>query len=132
MTVMKWLKDIFSSPPADAPDRPQPPSLADWFRVRFDESAITLDVSPPSRPPWGAEIKWERIIRVCFKSGSWDSRDEVYIFTDERPESYLIPTEAGGGAALWDEVIRRKLFDAETAIEAASSADKLFCWPPAE
>jgi hypothetical protein len=128
---MKWLKDIFSTPQADRPDPPRPPSLAEWFRVRFDDSVINLEVSPPNRPPWQAEISWGRIIRVCFKSGNWDTSDEVYIFTDERPESYLIPTEAGGGDALWDEIIRRKLFDAEMSIEAATSTDKLFCWPPA-
>lgn len=126
------VKDNFSSTGADRPDPPQSPSLTDWFRVRFDDSVITLEVSPPNRPAWQAEINWERIIRVCFKSGNWDSNDEVYIFTDERPESYLIPTEAGGGGALWDEIVRRKLFDAETSIEAAASTDKLFCWPPAE
>ena len=126
------VKDNFSSTGDDRPDPPQSPSLTDWFRVRFDDSVITLEVSPPNRPAWQAEINWERIIRVCFKSGNWDSNDDVYIFTDERPESYLIPTEAGGGGALWDEIVRRKLFDAEMSIEAATSTDKLFCWPPAE
>lgn len=130
--MMKWLKDIFSSSPDDRRDRPKLPPLDDWFLVRFDDAVITLEVSPPNGTPWGAQIEWARIIRVCFKSGSWDSRDEVYIFTDERPESRVIPTEAGGGGALWDEILRRKLFDAETAIEAATSTDKVFCWPPAD
>lgn len=132
---MRWktlVKYIFSPPPAEQPERPKPPTLSEWFRVSFDDSAITLEVSPPSRPAWGAEISWGRIIRVCFKAGDWDTCDEVYIFTDERPESYLIPTEAGGGGALWDEIIRRKLFDTETAIEAATATNKLFCCPPAE
>jgi hypothetical protein len=113
-------------------DSQRPPVLAEWFRVHFDETHITLQVSPPNLPPWEAHIGWERISRVCFKAGDFDSPDEIYLFTDERPESYLIPTEAGGGAALWDEIIRRKLFDAELAIEAASATDKLFCDPAAE
>lgn len=125
---MKWLKDLFSQTP---PTPPTPPTsrLLEWFNVRFDVALITLQVSPPSRPAWEAQIKWERIIRICFKTGGWDSPDELYLFTDERPESYLLPMHAVGAAALWDEILRRELFDAETAIKAASSIDKLFCWP---
>jgi hypothetical protein len=126
---MKWLKDLFSTLAA-TPDAPPEPRLLEWFQVRFDESLIMLEVNPPSRPAWAARIEWARIIRVCFKAGGWDSPDEVYLFTDERPESYLIPLIAVGADALWDEIIRRGVFDAETAIKAASSIDKLFCWPP--
>lgn len=123
---MKWLKNLFST----TPDEPPKPLLLEWFQVRFDTTLIILEVSPPSRPAWEARIEWGRIIRVCFKAGGWDSSDEVYLFTDERPESYLIPLIAVGADALWDEIIRRGVFDAELAIKAASSIDKLFCWPP--
>lgn len=125
---MKWLKDLFSTS-STAPPEPTQSRLLEWFQVRFDPALITLQVNPPSRPAWEAQIKWERIIRVCFKTGGWDSPDELYLFTDERPESYLIPMIAVGADALWDEILRRKLFDAELAIKAASSTDKLFCWP---
>jgi hypothetical protein len=106
---------------------PQP--RIDWFRVTFDETSIYLDVSPPSRDPWQARIEWARVIRICFKSGDLFSSDDIYIFTDERPESRVIPTEAAGGPDLWNEIIRRGLFDAELAIRAASSIDRLFCCP---
>lgn len=69
------------------------------------------------------------IIRVCFKAGDLYNPDEVYIFTNERPESYLIPAEASGADALWNEIVWRKLFDAELAIKAASSINELFCYP---
>lgn len=128
---MKWLKNLFSPPPATPSAKPPSRSL-EWFQVRFDDALITLQVSPPSRPAWEAQIRWERIVRVCFKAGGWDSPDEVYLFTDERPESYLIPMIAVGAGALWDEIIRRGAFDAELAIKAASSIDQLFCWPAAE
>lgn len=105
------------------------PPLGEWFRVRFDEAAISLHVCPPNRSAWEAQIRWERIKRVCFKAGALESPDEIYIFTDERPESYLIPIEANGGDRLWDEIIRKHLFDAEVAIEAMSSLNKLFCCP---
>lgn len=124
---MKWLKNLF----APAPVTPSPPAL-DWFRVRFDDTRITLDVAPPGRPAWEAHIGWGRITRICFKAGGWESPDEVYLFTDERPESYLIPTIAEGGHELWLEIIRRGLFDAGLAVEAASAIDRLFCWPKGE
>ena len=88
-----------------------------------------MNVNAPSRSAWQAEISWARIIRVCFRTADLDGSDEIYVFTDERPESYLIPIEARGGAALWDEIVQRKLFDAELAIEAMSSTNKLFCCP---
>jgi hypothetical protein len=127
---MEWLRNKFF------PARANPSGAATfstlwWFKVRFDDASITLEGSPPTRAAWESHVEWARIIRVCFKSGGWDSPDEVYLFTDERPESYLIPMMAVGADALWDEIIRRGLFDAELAIEAASSVDKLFCHPPA-
>lgn len=58
--------------------------------------------------------------------------DEIYVFTTQRPESYLIPTEAKGGGELWSEIMRRKLFDPELAIKAVTSIDTLYCWPADE
>jgi hypothetical protein len=106
------------------------PQLSEWFSVRFDADGITLQVNPPDADVWQAAIAWERIIRVCFEAGDWFESDSVYIFTDERPESYVVPVEADGGQALWFEILDRKLFDAEMAIEAASATGGLYCWPP--
>jgi hypothetical protein len=109
---------------------PQPGVYIDWFRVTFDDIAIYLDVTPPARDPWQARIEWARIVRICFKSGDFPESDEVYIFTDERPESRLIPIDASGGYELWQEILGRKLFDAELAIRAAASpGGELFCDP---
>jgi hypothetical protein len=105
------------------------PALGEWFRIQFDEATISLCVNPPNRSAWAAQISWDRIVRVCFNAGDLENPDEIYIFTDERPESYLIPIEASGGDALWDEIIHRKLFDAEVAIKAMSSINTLFCCP---
>ena len=108
------------------------PGPDEWFRVQFDEANISLNVNPPNRSPWAAQIKWERIIRICFNAGDLENPDEIYIFTDERPESYLIPIAASGGDALWDEIIHRDLFDAEVAIQGMSSTTRLFCCPAIE
>ncbi len=58
-------------------------------------------------------------------------KDEIYIFTSERPESHVIPTEANGGLQAWDEIIRRGQFDAKRVIKMATISGKLVCWPPA-
>lgn len=103
--------------------------LREWYFVSFDDSAIALQVNPPDGVAWKETIQWERIIRVCFKAGDWSESDEIYIFTDERAESYVIPTEADGGQALWCEILNRMLFDAEIAIEAATATNEIFCSP---
>ncbi|MGQ0602486.1 MAG: hypothetical protein ACT4QE_12430 [Anaerolineales bacterium] len=54
--------------------------------------------------------------------------DKLYVFRQQRPESYVVPLEAEGAQDLLGELIRRKLFDAEIAITAESS-EGLFCWP---
>ncbi len=105
------------------------PQLGDWFSVRFDDTAIALEVTPQDATAWEAVIPWERIIRVCFRAGDWWESDVVYVFTDERPESYAIPVEAHGGQALWFEILGRNLFDAEMAV-AAAATNELFCSPP--
>ncbi|HKB64664.1 MAG TPA: hypothetical protein VKC61_02335 [Pyrinomonadaceae bacterium] len=129
---MKKLKDIFLSVRTALPVPKKPIPLVDWFRVRFGDVAINLQVDPPNRGPWEAQIKWERIIRVCFNAGDLYNLDVIYVFTDERPESYSIPSEADVEGALWNEIIRRQLFDAEVAVKAMSSLNKLFCCPPIE
>ena len=58
--------------------------------------------------------------------------DGIYVFTSERPQSFVIPTEADGGLEVWNELVRRGLFDAELAIKAALAEEGLFCWPVAE
>jgi hypothetical protein len=102
--------------------------LREWFSVRFDDTAIAVRVDPPGATAWQETIAWEHIIRVCFQAGDLFESDVVYIFTDERPESYAIPIEADGGQALWFEILGRELFDAEMAIAASMATNELFCF----
>jgi hypothetical protein len=103
--------------------------LAEWYRIHFDDRAVVRDVSPPSGEPWRDEFAWTDVVRVCFRAGTVLESDELYVFTSVRPESYVIPTEADGGAALVGEMVRRRLLPADLLIEAALSVDRLFCWP---
>ncbi|MGY5852687.1 MAG: hypothetical protein RTU92_03890 [Candidatus Thorarchaeota archaeon] len=107
--------------------------LSDWFHVTINDEHIQLRVEPPGGKGYKASIAWKSIIRVCFIPGDFMTTDEIYIFVQERPESYVIPTEADGGLDVWNAIIEKGLFDAELAIKVASEIDgKLHCWPQDE
>ncbi len=106
--------------------------LSDWFTVTFDDAWVRLQADAPERLSWEQQFRWEDIRRICFKPGDLFASDEIYIFTGQRPESYLIPIEAAGGQELWYEILHRGLFDAELAIRAATATEGIFCWPQGE
>jgi hypothetical protein len=112
--------------------RGRPKPLNEWFFVTFDEHAVHMRAEPPRKASWSQSFRWDSVVRICFKAEDLFVSDGIYVFTNERPESYVIPTEAHGGGELWSEILRRKLFDAALAIEAASSTGGLYCWPPTE
>jgi hypothetical protein len=109
--------------------RGRPKRLDEWFFVTFDEKAVYMRAQPPGKAAWSQSFAWEHVVRVCFKAEDIWMSDGIYVFTSERAESYVIPTMANGGAELWGEILRRKLFDAALAIEAAGSTEGLYCWP---
>jgi hypothetical protein len=111
--------------------RRKAPGLAEWFHVRWDTVAVHIDVSPPGRDSWSASFGWSSISRVCLKAEDMWVSDAVYVFTSQRPESYVIPTEADGGQGFWDEVLTRGLFDPDLAIKAVRASEGLYCWPAA-
>ncbi len=105
--------------------------LNEWYFVEFDSDCVRLSAKPSDAESWTEEFHWDDIIRVCFNASiHYLLSDEIYIFIKQRPESYVIPTEASGGAELWGEIIRRGLFDAELAIKVTISDGGLFCCPP--
>lgn len=103
--------------------------LEEWYIVTHDEEGVNLDVSPPVRRPWKDSFSWSSVERICFQCGGPLTSDGIYVFTSKRPESYSIPIEARGGQDVWAEIIRRGLFDADLALQAAGSGRGLFCWP---
>jgi hypothetical protein len=66
------------------------------------------------------------------KAEGLQASDGIYVFTSLRPESYVIPVEASGGLEFWNEIVRRRLFDAGLAVKVASLSEGLVCWPPDE
>jgi hypothetical protein len=111
-------------------DRRRPRPLREWFFVTFDDATVRLRVEPPGEPAWSDAFAWDTVTRVCFAAEDLAVSDGIYVFTSQRPESYAIPAEASGGSELWNEIVRRGLFDAELAIVAMGSTEGLFCWPP--
>ena len=96
------------------------------------QRGIHLDVSPPGTEAWQELLLWSDIVRVCYKVEGYGMSSGWYFFTKQRPESYAVPVDADGGEVLLDELQRRKLFDSELAIQAATALEGLFCSPPIE
>ena len=106
--------------------------IATWYTVEFDAGQVSLIASPPGQQPWTQTFRWDEVERVCFEAGDFVASDALYLFTRLRPESYVIPIEAAGGQEFWFEIIERGFFDAELAIQVASAAEGIFCWPPVD
>lgn len=104
-------------------------SISEWFLVEWDDREVRMNVNPPGKKPWKQGFLWEHIIRICYSAEGLETSDGIYIFTSERPESYVIPVEASGGSELWGEILNRGLFDARLAIKASTSTGGIFCWP---
>jgi hypothetical protein len=121
MNLLRFIRDLLTG----RMGRP----ISDWFTVEFDEEVVRLSADAPGRRPWCQQFRWSDIERICFKAEGFDVSDGIYVFTRLRPESFVVPTEAAGGADFWAEVIHRGLFDAELAIQAAASPGGTFWWP---
>jgi hypothetical protein len=104
-------------------------SVGTWYQVRFDEQGVHRSAQPPGGEPWKDFIAWDDIVRVCLEVEAFVETEGLYLFARHRPESYAIPMQADGGPELLQAIIERGLFPAELAIEAASAAEGLFCWP---
>jgi hypothetical protein len=105
-----------------------PKELSEWFFVTFDEQTVHIRAEPPGGEPWSQEFAWDSVIRICLQTEALVS-DGIYVFTTQRPESFVIPTEATGGDDFWAEILRRTLFDAQLAIQAMQSNGQFLCWP---
>lgn len=107
------------------------PCLAEWFIVESDEIRVKISACPPGRDLWEQSFLWSEVTRICFKAEGFSASDGIYVFTSQRPESFVIPTEAKGGTEFWSQAVGRGLFPAELAIKAASSPEGTStCWPP--
>lgn len=100
-----------------------------WYQVRFDAHHVHRAAQPPGEPGWTDRLAFDDISRVCLEIEEFSLTDGLYIFTRTRPESYAIPMSAEGALDLLNELIRRGLFDAQMAIDAAAVESGLFCWP---
>jgi hypothetical protein len=126
MGLFNWISRFTTHPR-------QPSShYIEWIRVSFDDERVYVHAEPSGREPWDQEFPWSSVERICFEAADLFASDTIYVFTSQRPESYVIPVEAVGGIEFWGEILHRGLFDAELAIEAARSDGALYVWPPRE
>jgi hypothetical protein len=125
MSLFGWIKDWASSR--------RTASLDQWFVVTFDETNVWLKAAPPGREAWAQSFAWSSIVRVCFKDEGPYQSDGIYVFTSQRPELYVIPTEAKGGSEFFGALVSKGLFPAELMGKAITSTNGgLYCWPALE
>jgi hypothetical protein len=102
--------------------------LSTWYFIRCDTEQLTLDVRTAT--PWRAEIRWDRIERICLVPGDLWSSDELIVFVKGRENSYVIPLEANGGAELISALPESVCpYDLRIAF-ATGAAGQQFWWPP--
>jgi hypothetical protein len=73
--------------------------MPDWFSVTFDDERVMISAEPPGKERWEQSFFWSEVIRVCFRSEGLLASDGLYVFTSQRPESFVIPIESPGGPA---------------------------------
>ncbi len=105
---------------------------AAWYQVTFDDSGVQRAAQPPGAEAWRDAFAWADVVRVCFEVEDFTGSDGLYVFTRQRPKSYAIPMFADGALDLLQELIRRGLFDAQMALDAAVAEAGLYCWPEGE
>jgi hypothetical protein len=100
-----------------------------YFCVTWDDVYVCIESKLPNRIALTESFKWQDIEKICLEAKSKKYSDEIYFFTSDRLEAYIVPVEANGGHRLLEMLIVKKLFDAQLAKNAISSAEGLFWWP---
>ena len=99
------------------------------FSVTWDDVYVRIESSPPNRLNVVEKFKWLDIEKICMEAKSKKLSDEIYFFTSDRLEAYIVPVEATGGHKLLEMLIIRKLYDAQLAKNAIASVEGLYWWP---
>jgi hypothetical protein len=101
------------------------------FAVALGETSFTVTERSRRGPDRVASVPWASVAAVRFVDGGQGS-DCFHLFNNEHAELAMIPVEAPGGLAFWDELKRRNLFPAEVsgrATQSGASGAELW-WPP--
>jgi hypothetical protein len=102
-----------------------------WFKSWFDDKTIYLEAKSDNVTIKKEQLLFENINRVCF---SWDPKatDGIYVFTNDRENSHVVPLMSPGSDELVEELIKRGLFSKELIIEADRSKKRetTTCQPP--
>ncbi len=99
------------------------------FSVTWDDEFVRIESTPPKRYTVIEKFKWLDIEKICMEAKSKKLSDEIYFFTADRLEAYIVPVEATGGRKLLEMLIIKKLYDANLAKNAIASVEGLYWWP---
>jgi hypothetical protein len=99
------------------------------FSVTWDDNCVCIESNLPNRIKAIEKFKWADIEKICLEAKSKKLSDEIYFFTTDRLEAYIVPVEATGGHRLLEMLIVKKLYDANLAKSAIASVEGLYWWP---
>jgi len=103
----------------------------DAFAVSLAHDEFTVTERRRGGPATVTRVPWANIASVCFVDGGLGS-DCFYLFSAEATELAMVPAEAAGGLAFWDELKRRNLFPEAVSGQAVQSSVQgaRLWWPP--
>jgi hypothetical protein len=108
----------------------RPRAWWDLFDVTFDDTGVVIRESHWWRRRVDERrFHWANIRSVCFKDCGLSS-DVFLIYTSEREEAFMVPTEAHGGLAFWQALSARGLFPEEISQAAVKATDGGSYWWP--
>ncbi|QFT55790.1 hypothetical protein [Microbulbifer sp. THAF38] len=103
VTMIKKLKAWLKA-------REEGKKLESWFFVTCDSESIYRHIAAPRKEQWNDKFRLSEIERIYFEATDYMFSDDIHFFITESPASYVIPTEAKGGQALWNLVMERRSF----------------------
>jgi hypothetical protein len=97
-----WLRESSPWPVSAGP-------ISDWYKIWYDQTAISLKCNPEEGKKWSRDISWVSITHVRYIMRGLMSSDELWLYGQENPKKPFIriPTEADGGAELSSEFVKR-------------------------
>ena len=101
------------------------------FDVSLADQEFVLTENRRGKPPIVARIPWNSVAIVCFVDGGQGS-DCFYLLAADNSKLAMVPAEASGGLAFWEELKARNLFPAEISGQAVRSTTQgaRLWWPP--
>ena len=79
------------------------------FFVSWDDTYVCIETRLPNRSVTLEKFRWQDIEKICMEAKCKKFSDEIFFFTSDRLEAYIVPVEANGGHELIEVLILKKL-----------------------